>query len=142
MALISCPECKSKVSDRAASCPKCGYPLQQEQQGKSFADLLVDSRWEARSAGLAAQSLQENFAGDGTFEGILNNPPSDMIIRPQQVSGRWHVASPILVLTYNYIDNLSGPARAEFEIEITEVSENRLSGIDKWVRLWEFEKLN
>lgn len=27
MALISCPECKSEVSDRAASCLHCGYPL-------------------------------------------------------------------------------------------------------------------
>jgi hypothetical protein len=51
-------------------------------------------------------------------------------------------SKPDLILTYNCIDNLSGPARAEFEIEITEVSENRLSGIDKWGRLWEFEKLN
>jgi hypothetical protein len=142
MALINCPECNSRVSDQAASCPKCGYPLRQEQQGKSFAELLVNSQWEARSAGLAAQSLQATFASDGTFEGILNNPPGDMIISPQQVSGQWHVAAPILALTYNYVDNMSGPARAEFEIEITEVSESRLSGIDKWVRLWEFQKLS
>ena len=27
MALIPCPECKTDVSDKAASCPKCGYPL-------------------------------------------------------------------------------------------------------------------
>lgn len=27
MALIPCPECKADVSDVAASCPKCGYPL-------------------------------------------------------------------------------------------------------------------
>lgn len=27
MALISCPECNSKVSDKAASCIQCGYPL-------------------------------------------------------------------------------------------------------------------
>jgi TM2 domain-containing membrane protein YozV len=29
MALISCPECSTKVSDRAASCPSCGYPIAQ-----------------------------------------------------------------------------------------------------------------
>src|SRR5512147_1382617 len=27
MALIKCPECASEISDKAASCPKCGYPI-------------------------------------------------------------------------------------------------------------------
>src|SRR6516225_4694134 len=27
MALIPCPECRRQVSDRARSCPGCGYPL-------------------------------------------------------------------------------------------------------------------
>lgn len=27
MALINCPECKTKVSDKAESCPKCAYPI-------------------------------------------------------------------------------------------------------------------
>jgi hypothetical protein len=27
MALISCPDCGSEVSDRAPSCPKCGRPI-------------------------------------------------------------------------------------------------------------------
>ena len=29
MALISCPECATKVSDKAGSCPSCGFPLTQ-----------------------------------------------------------------------------------------------------------------
>lgn len=29
MALTQCPECDGKVSDRAVSCPHCGYPLSQ-----------------------------------------------------------------------------------------------------------------
>ncbi len=28
MALITCPECQQQISDQAAACPKCGYPLQ------------------------------------------------------------------------------------------------------------------
>jgi ribosomal protein L7/L12 len=28
MSLIKCPECASEVSEKAASCPKCGFPLQ------------------------------------------------------------------------------------------------------------------
>lgn len=29
MAIISCPECEGKVSDKALSCPHCGFPIQQ-----------------------------------------------------------------------------------------------------------------
>lgn len=34
MALISCPECNGKVSDRAKSCPHCGYPLSMRRVSK------------------------------------------------------------------------------------------------------------
>ncbi len=27
MALITCPECKSTVSNQASACPKCGFPF-------------------------------------------------------------------------------------------------------------------
>jgi len=27
MSLIKCPECRNDISDQAASCPRCGYPL-------------------------------------------------------------------------------------------------------------------
>lgn len=30
MALIKCPECGREVSDRAGSCPVCGYPIAEE----------------------------------------------------------------------------------------------------------------
>jgi hypothetical protein len=30
MSLIKCPECSKKVSDKAISCPDCGYPIRQE----------------------------------------------------------------------------------------------------------------
>ena len=32
MALISCPECKTQVSDRAVSCPSCGCPISSTRQ--------------------------------------------------------------------------------------------------------------
>lgn len=32
MALITCPECGKQVSDQAASCPGCGYPLERTQK--------------------------------------------------------------------------------------------------------------
>ena len=30
MGLIQCPECQNTVSDKAAACPKCGYPIASE----------------------------------------------------------------------------------------------------------------
>jgi hypothetical protein len=38
MALIKCPECDASVSEEAATCPKCGYPL------KPAPDLTVITR--------------------------------------------------------------------------------------------------
>lgn len=35
MALITCPECTREISDRASSCPHCGYPLQEQLSGNS-----------------------------------------------------------------------------------------------------------
>ena len=104
------------------------------------ASILADHTWVARSAGLACQALIADFQVGGTFEGTLENPPNDFIIKPQRVEGKWHVASQLLILTYNYTDNLSGSARAEFSIQITKVSERSLTGMDNRKRLWEFER--
>ena len=38
MALIECPECGATVSEKAATCPKCGYPM------KPMADLTLVTR--------------------------------------------------------------------------------------------------
>ena len=35
MALIKCPECELQVSDKALSCPHCGYPMKKESEKKS-----------------------------------------------------------------------------------------------------------
>ena len=35
MALINCPECGKQISDKAASCPDCGYPLQKSTIGNN-----------------------------------------------------------------------------------------------------------
>lgn len=32
MALIKCPECGTEVSDKAATCPKCAYPIKQSAE--------------------------------------------------------------------------------------------------------------
>ena len=33
MALIACPECGGRVSDRALACPHCGFPVRDERHG-------------------------------------------------------------------------------------------------------------
>ena len=33
MALISCPECEKSISDKAPSCPQCGFPLRTHEAG-------------------------------------------------------------------------------------------------------------
>ena len=38
MALIDCPECGASISDKAATCPKCGHPM------KPMADLTLITR--------------------------------------------------------------------------------------------------
>lgn len=40
MALKDCPECSAKVSDKAPSCPSCGFPVA-AQASYSIAPLLV-----------------------------------------------------------------------------------------------------
>lgn len=34
MALIKCPECGKRVSDKAGNCPNCGCPIQPGQETK------------------------------------------------------------------------------------------------------------
>lgn len=36
MALIECPECGKRISDKAASCPNCGYALNTATYGKDL----------------------------------------------------------------------------------------------------------
>jgi large conductance mechanosensitive channel len=35
MALTACPDCKQSISDLAADCPNCGYPLADEEAKKA-----------------------------------------------------------------------------------------------------------
>ena len=40
MALINCPECSQEISDQAAKCPKCGYPIKAEQRKEAVTSAI------------------------------------------------------------------------------------------------------
>ncbi len=57
MALIPCPECDKKVSDRARSCPQCGFPVA-EEIGRALAEVTgIESVRSVRQR-LAANKLR------------------------------------------------------------------------------------
>jgi len=41
MALITCPECGSEVSDKAEKCPKCAYPINQHAENIKRTEVIV-----------------------------------------------------------------------------------------------------
>jgi hypothetical protein len=42
MALIHCPECNNQISDKAPTCPQCGYPLQINALANLTAQSFID----------------------------------------------------------------------------------------------------
>lgn len=49
MAMIKCPECRKKISDRAKICPNCGYPISEREgrrnvEGRTFEELPSRSK--------------------------------------------------------------------------------------------------
>lgn len=47
MALINCPECKHSISDKASSCPQCGYPMTQHINEKLQTDSSFQEQLDA-----------------------------------------------------------------------------------------------
>ena len=43
MALINCPECAKKISDKVKACPHCGYPFEEEDRRTSSHSSIVHS---------------------------------------------------------------------------------------------------
>ena len=51
MALIICPECQKQISDHAASCPNCGFPLQRGGYDGAVGDGLLSLEKRPRKKG-------------------------------------------------------------------------------------------
>lgn len=68
MALIKCPECSTEISDQAASCPKCGYPMRAAATAGSDLALLI-KEMAMREGKIAAIKLyREKSPGMGLAE--------------------------------------------------------------------------
>lgn len=62
MALISCPECKSQISDKAKSCPRCGFPIDDE---------FIDSEQSKETVEIAANEEEKKDDNDFTDEKVV-----------------------------------------------------------------------
>ena len=69
MALITCPECQQQISDQAAACPKCGYPLAKVSAHPSEIDIAEDSQ--IAQPATAPQSSPKNAKTAGIIAGCI-----------------------------------------------------------------------
>jgi len=144
MAMINCPECKHEVSDKATSCPECGYPLQQAQQEKTLADILVGKRWRALKHSLSNGPLEITFMRDSKFSAFMG---ADFTTPAQQFNGTWQAIGPQLFLDYEYNLNVGYaniqlmPMRTHVRMQFTQLSETRLLGVDTSARAWELQRI-
>lgn len=80
MALIDCPECGNGVSDKAANCPKCGYPM------KPTADLNV-----------VAKRLMRGYEWKSKTE-VLGWPLIHVAAGRNSETGRLYIAKGIIAI--------------------------------------------
>jgi len=61
MALIYCPECNKEISDKAKSCPRCGYPISGRsavmQQAQGYASQCIITTREIASECTAKDAI-------------------------------------------------------------------------------------
>lgn len=60
MALIKCPECGKKVSDKAIACPNCGYPMNSCKKGNIFKSSIEALSFCYDFLGIAPEYLEIN----------------------------------------------------------------------------------
>jgi hypothetical protein len=113
--------------------------------GADLGNVLGGHQWLVRSFTLGnGTNLGAVFNPDGTFTGMFNAPPGGLFLRTQRVNGAWYVTGRLLFLQWDWIEG-TGPYASqrhnEIPIEIRSSSARRLTGVDKWWRLWTFERI-
>jgi zinc-ribbon domain len=143
MALTTCPECNHGVSDHAVTCPNCGFPLAQSQQ-PDLVKILCAGRWLAESGTLVDALLEAEFSPDYTFQGLTRPNPSRVaglqMVAYANFQGRWQVAGSQLFLDFP-LTMAGTSSQTQIAIQFTRVSADALSGVDKWLRGWEWQRV-
>ncbi len=77
MALIDCPECTHEVSDRAAACPHCGFPISDEIE-RALAEVSGVAHTRSARQKAAATKLQnwaKTYAEAEPADGVPRRQP-------------------------------------------------------------------
>ena len=96
MAMITCPECKKKISETADSCPKCGYQLTPEK----IAETKKKEQQALKGCGIGCLSVIVIFVvfymiGSFSSDDLGNKSP-DMNLLPHEVDG-FYVGGDLMV---------------------------------------------
>lgn len=70
--LIECPECKKEISDKAKTCPNCGYPISSEIIEKNNNDMNFPTLPNDLSIGKQIVNWTYDAAIDGLYENSGN----------------------------------------------------------------------
>lgn len=80
--LIVCPECEGKVSDRAYSCPHCGYPLSKKSRPKPSKRLRLPNGF-GRITEIKGSNLRKPFRAVVTVGKNENGQPIGKVLKPE-----------------------------------------------------------
>lgn len=106
--LISCPECKLQVSDRAKACPHCGYPLTPEKKNIGVGNV-------------ARKRLPNGFGQISKIKNRnLQNPYRVLITVGKDASGK-SVVKPLYPQSYFHTYQEAYEALVEFHLNPGEI---------------------
>ena len=143
MSLVTCPECSQQVSSQASTCPHCGFPLAQAQ-APDLAAILCNGTWMAQSGTLVDAQLVATFSPNGRFQGQTTPDPNRVsgmqLVAATNFSGTWQVSGSQLFIEFP-LTMASGPAQTQIAMQFTRISEDSLSGVDRFLRPWEWQRV-
>ena len=117
MALINCPECKKEVSDKAANCPSCGFPLHKseiELEELTCPEFPTD---------LSIGGQIMNWGGDAAFSGDFR--PEDNVVRTITPGGVK------VILHYSGINITNGLYSSEMELHNSQIISTEFADTSK-----------